>query len=268
MIRKFSFLIILNFTFFGSCHSRVLEKHHLLRDGSLRVVVNSNKGSLMADFPPPLECSMMGAYELRGSAEIVVDGSCRSRGGQADLLLLKYNDNSLCISRHITGELGDPVENPLPSYEVYRFSKCIPYKKGIDNYSDGNIVGKDFYVRWANEFILRLERKETGEVAASEFSEFDAAEMAGQYKYINVEKLNNIGFYLQKFGNNVPAAIILSKIVDKFPGRVVAKLNYADALWDGGYKKFAKIQYDDYISGMMDVGRAGKIPPYVFERVK
>jgi len=47
-----------------------------------------------------------------------------------------------------------------------------------------------------------------------------------------VEAYNNIGYYLQKLGNNEEAIYLLKKVIDRSPDRIVAYYNLADAYWE------------------------------------
>ncbi|MCD1118190.1 tetratricopeptide repeat protein [Chryseobacterium turcicum] len=85
----------------------------------------------------------------------------------------------------------------------------------------------------------------------------------------NVAYLNNIAFYyLQKNQNNI-AEILLEKILQNFPERVVAWLNLADLQWKLEEREKAKTFYEKYISLMKSQGKdLNKIPLRVYERIK
>ena len=50
------------------------------------------------------------------------------------------------------------------------------------------------------------------------------------------------------------------------PGRVVARLNLADALWANSQQGAAREQYAAYEAQMKDAGKANRIPQRAIER--
>jgi hypothetical protein len=76
----------------------------------------------------------------------------------------------------------------------------------------------------------------------------------------NVGPLNDYAYYLYRSKNNVLAALLLREIHKKFPERVVATLNLADAYWDIGMKSDACPLYKEYIAKMTDSGKGERIP--------
>jgi hypothetical protein len=76
----------------------------------------------------------------------------------------------------------------------------------------------------------------------------------------NVGPLNDYAYYLYRSKNNVLAALLLREIHKKFPERVVATLNLADAYWDIGMRSDACPLYKEYIAQMTKNGKGGRIP--------
>ena len=76
----------------------------------------------------------------------------------------------------------------------------------------------------------------------------------------NVGPLNDYAYYLYRSKNNVLAALLLREIHKKFPERVVATLNLADAYWDIGMKSDACPLYKEYIAKMTESGKGERIP--------
>ncbi|MFV0531847.1 MAG: tetratricopeptide repeat protein [Flavobacteriales bacterium] len=86
---------------------------------------------------------------------------------------------------------------------------------------------------------------------------------------INVERLNDLSYYLEQSGHYEQATILLEKIIKQFPERVVAYLNLADAYWGLGNQEKAKENYRKYISMMKAQGKdLKKIPRRAYERSK
>lgn len=76
----------------------------------------------------------------------------------------------------------------------------------------------------------------------------------------NVETLNNYAFYMQKFGSNVLANILLRRIYEKYPRRVATKINLADSYWEINSKKESCSIYNEYIQDMLRTGKGHLIP--------
>jgi hypothetical protein len=83
----------------------------------------------------------------------------------------------------------------------------------------------------------------------------------------NVGALNDYAYYLYRNQNNVLAALLLSEIHKKYPNRVVATLNLADAYWDLGMKNDACPLYKDYVNKMTALGKSARIPAPARSRV-
>lgn len=85
-------------------------------------------------------------------------------------------------------------------------------------------------------------------------------ELSTALKIQNVEFLNNYAFYMQEAGNTVLSTMLLEKIHQKFPDRIVTKINLADGYWELGMKDTACHFYHEYIEDMENTGRSAKIP--------
>ncbi|MCI0501482.1 MAG: tetratricopeptide repeat protein [Epsilonproteobacteria bacterium] len=83
----------------------------------------------------------------------------------------------------------------------------------------------------------------------------------------DVEKYNNMAYFIQQFGANKESAFLLEKIIAKFPDRTVAYLNLGDAYWGMGDKVKAISVYQTYIHQMKQKGLEAKIPKKVLERI-
>jgi hypothetical protein len=83
----------------------------------------------------------------------------------------------------------------------------------------------------------------------------------------NVGALNDYAYYLSRSQNNVLAALLLREIHKKYPDRVVATLNLADAYWDIGMKSDACPLYKKYANKMTTMGKSTRIPTLVKSRV-
>lgn len=85
----------------------------------------------------------------------------------------------------------------------------------------------------------------------------------------NVVYLNNIAFYYLQKNENITAEILLEKILQNFPERVVAWLNLADLQWKLDEREKAKISYKKYLLLMKSQNKdLKKIPLRAYERIK
>ena len=84
----------------------------------------------------------------------------------------------------------------------------------------------------------------------------------------NVNRYNNIAYYLQKAGHNKEAMILLKEIVNRFPNRMVAHYNLADVYWALGQKDKAHKHYGVYIEQMKKARKEKRIPSIVKEHYK
>ncbi len=82
-----------------------------------------------------------------------------------------------------------------------------------------------------------------------------------------VESYNNIAYYLEKLHREEYSVLLLKKILEKYPNRVVAYYNLGDAYWSHWKKDKAKSAYKKYIELMIKEGKEKKIPQKVKDRV-
>jgi hypothetical protein len=82
----------------------------------------------------------------------------------------------------------------------------------------------------------------------------------------NVVDINNFAYYMYQNSMFVPAVMLLRSIHEKYPDRVVAILNLADASWALGMKKEACTFYAEYSQKMIKAAKGAKIPSYALSR--
>lgn len=84
----------------------------------------------------------------------------------------------------------------------------------------------------------------------------------------NLERVNNIAFQLEQTQKFDEAIILLEKIIDEDPNRVVAYLNIADAYWSINSQNKAKKAYHKYVELMEKQNKdINKIPKRVYQRL-
>ena len=84
----------------------------------------------------------------------------------------------------------------------------------------------------------------------------------------NVAKFNDLGYFLQEAGQNQDAVDVLTEVIAKFPERIPAYLNLADAYAGIKNSNKAKENYKKYAELMTKAGKQGKIPKRVVELLK
>jgi hypothetical protein len=84
----------------------------------------------------------------------------------------------------------------------------------------------------------------------------------------NLLFFNDCGYYLEQGGKYQEAIVVLSEVIAKFPDRIPAYLNIADAYLGLNNAQKAKENYQKYIELMTKAGKQTKIPKRVIDRVK
>lgn len=85
----------------------------------------------------------------------------------------------------------------------------------------------------------------------------------------SVNNYNNLAYHLEQNKQYETSCYLLKKIIDKYPNRVVAWLNYGDALWGMNEIQQGKRAYQKYILLMKNQRKdLSKIPQKVYQRIK
>lgn len=220
-------------------------------------------------FEKPDECSSMQLYPLEHSSRIAIDGSCSSRSGQIYLYVYQWrNDtNDWCLYQVAGGEKADlPEGRPLPELSVDRPTAC----KKIGDINNIEFVSKDKIRKIIDQNLPKAinaeDRARLFNKYISQLTNIDTAEISNYIEAENVRDINDLAYYLTEVGRGYEAAIILEKIIKKFPDRIVALLNLADAYWQAGFHEQAQEMYSRYINKMSKLKKSNKIPPRAFER--
>ena len=83
----------------------------------------------------------------------------------------------------------------------------------------------------------------------------------------SVNNYNNLAYYLEQKMQYQASVYLLKNILEKYPTRIVAWLNYGDSLWGMKEKSQAKSAYQKYISLMKFKKKdLSKIPQRVYDR--
>ncbi|WP_168238236.1 tetratricopeptide repeat protein [Chryseobacterium gallinarum] len=118
--------------------------------------------------------------------------------------------------------------------------------------------------------LLSCQKKLSDYVVSYKLSDIEKMISEIPVRNNNVDKYNNLAYYLAQTKNgNQFAIIILKEIIQKYPHRTVAYLNLADSFWVAGDKEEASLNYKEYLSLMKAQKKdLNKIPRYVEERIK
>lgn len=217
------------------------------------------------------ECAAIGVYQLPSTDNVVIDGSCGSQGGQIDVRIFKPSSTGeLCLDLLVSGEKPAPVDgNFLPKLDVNRLAPCsIP---GSDRKVE--LLSRESVQRIVESEILQIKKsleldEKSRSSAIKSFSIYIVAELSQNINEANVALLNDFGFYLEQNDRPEAAAILLTKICERFDDRVVAKLNLADASWKLGDQETSTSFYKSYLSQMTKLGKKKKVPQRVFMRLQ
>lgn len=257
--------------FEGVGESGVFESHLIPNGLGVRYYSPSLKKTLSYKVENFDECSMMGLYAVPHTNMIAVDGSCSSQGGQIYIYIYKWSGSAKnwCLVRQVNGEKTDITSGTVvPTEDVSRVSGCTL----IGSSESPTFESKDQVRREIRDeldvFKKAAQTTPSLEKYITEMPDFQVAELGGYVDASNVEDVNNLAFYLGKYKRPNDSAEILQSVVKKFPDRIVARLNLADAYWGMDAKDLAAAQYQEYKRQMTAKGLAGKIPSRVLSRAK
>ncbi|WP_416050827.1 tetratricopeptide repeat protein [Cupriavidus basilensis] len=118
------------------------------------------------------------------------------------------------------------------------------------------------------EFRLASRNKEDLNKYILSITSYDASEFSEYVSFENVGSLNDIAYFLVESGRSDDAIPLLNSIVQKFPRRIVVKLNLADAYWNIGFGDRASILYGQYYREMVSGKLKAMVPKRVVDRMK
>lgn len=212
----------------------------------------------------------MGLYIVPNTREFAVDGSCQSQGGQIYTHIYEWSKikSDWCLVREITGEKPDiNSQDFVGSQRVSRVSGCPR-------------IGDDGPYNYASEHEVKSKINEELTILIEDSKNpsnlknyihgipfYYPLEISENLTVENVEGADNLVFYLSESGRTHDALQLLKAIVQKFPERVVAKLNLADAYWESQMIGPSKKMYASYVTEMRQLGKAGLIPSRAINRM-
>lgn len=217
------------------------------------------------------ECSVMAMYAVKQTKQMIVDGSCPSQGGQVFREVYEWNVGvqDWCLVREITGQREDvPGGVPVRSLQVARVTGCGRLGAGGNRQYEADSNVRAEVVSELNGFLSIRKNPQQVRQYLRAFPQYAIDELVSYVDATNVEAINDIAYFLIAEGRPEDATPVLTAIVSKFPSRVVAKLNLADAFWDSGFRPQAREQYRAYLSQMKSFGKYALVPMRVTARVK
>lgn len=215
-------------------------------------------------------CTSMTMYRIPHSRQVVIDGSCSSQGGQIFRNVYAWNPTfeKWCLVREVMGEKADITAGTVaPVEHVARVTGCSEIgASGPYSYEPAGVVQaaiKDELRQFADVSRNPSELK----MFIASLPDYSVSELASYVDSSTVEAINNLAFHLTENGRSYVAIPLLTTIVTKFPDRVVAKLDLADAYWDNDIKTPAAEQYREYIKQMKESGKSSRVPKRIFDRL-
>lgn len=202
---------------------------------------------------------------------IELDSTYYSRQGQIYIELYKWSleKQNWILDKIITGERADPISDILiPSLDVMHIDCCF-ILGNIMEYKEVDKVSLQEKIKNELEGRMKLYNEGNIKQAIKNIDFYDAVDYANILNDTNLVFLNNLAFYLKK-EDPIASAIILEQILQKYPNRLVVKLNLADTYWYMLEESSPKIKnlYQEYKYLMTEKGLKNKIPSRVFERAK
>lgn len=239
------------------------------------VNIESSRMRLQKSITRPInsDCGQFVIYPTEKLGQLVIDQSCSSRQGQIYKEIYNWSDHhkSWLLDAIVQGESGDPVSGELPNLQIEIIECCA----AIETNSSGRRIKNAQEIEKELNARLMLSSKKLRDknLLVDELRQWDLYSIvmiANKLTKENLQNSNDLAYYLSENGKSLEACIILDSIVKKYPDRVVAQLNFADALWDlngGEYRRRSIIHYRMYLEKMKAANKESLIPQRVGVRV-
>lgn len=208
--------------------------------------------------------------------ELILDASYFSRSGTLYQEFYEWNDHNkdFVLQKIINGEQKDYINEiftiKIDGIEWFECCLSLANRENNRKYVLNNEQVRNKTIQLLNLIRKKIKSNKTDELK-SLIDIYSAYELSKILDEDNVLIINDLAYYLINDGNIEASIILLERITEKFPQRVVAKLNLADAYWEAGFEnhlisKSIKF-YKEYIDLMTKKGIRNKIPKRVFDRV-
>lgn len=239
------------------------------------VLIESTKAKAAKKFTMAVtgDCGNLAIYPAGGAGTIIVDQSCSGRQAQVYREVYSWSEpsNTWMLQKTIQGDAIDLVSGVLPALAVQRILCCLSIENSSEEAKVKPTAESVVEINKELELIAKIFKSDDLRVSALKNWRIDmSVELSSAITDKNLAAANDLAYYLWKQSRALDAAIIMEKIVEKNPGRVVALLNFADALWDldgDAFKQKATNYYKDYNERMQSAGKTNIIPARVVERI-
>lgn len=206
--------------------------------------------------------------------EIQIGASCCGNFKTTEIYTYKYlNDNWFLLETNISTVNDDflpdislTINDLSYSIDGKNVNNKSVYDKEFNNLK-GNVISK--YHQYLSTFKSGYKNKSLGKLTSIGFDEVAEMLYFNPLSESNVNDYNDIAYYNSSTQKGDQSSILLlKKIVEKFPDRVVAYLNLGDSYWATDNKEYAKEAYNKYLELMKDQNKdLSKIPTRVEERI-
>lgn len=237
--------------------------------------VETKSFTVDADYFSEVENPMENLFISQGKpGEIQIGSSCCANFKTTEIYVYKYLNNNWFLAQTMTSTVQDDF---LP--DISLTMNDLSYSIDGKTVNNKSIHEKELsslktdaiskYNRYLSSFRSGYKSKMLGKLNSIGFEEVAAMLYFNPLSEANVNDYNDIAFYNSSTKNGSESSILLlKKIVEKYPDRVVAYLNLGDSYWAIDKKEFAKEAYIRYLALMKDQNKdLSKIPARVEERI-
>jgi hypothetical protein len=188
--------------------------------------------------------------------------------GTTDTYSGKLNSNEFCIQikeEHYRVSTGLDYTVSINIMKDYKFNfSTRKFELINEKYDCANLNFNSFY----EQVKISFQQSNTNVIAGDYSLKIKPCLYCTPLSNQNVDKYNNIGYYLEQSGAYSESIYLLDRITKKYPKRIVAWLNLADAQWAVEEYQNAKKSYQKYYELMKEQKKdLKKIPKYVYERI-
>lgn len=207
--------------------------------------------------------------------EIIIGASCCGNFKTTEMYYYKFLNNDWFLSKTSISTVNDDFL-PNISLTINDLSYSIDGKtvnnKSVYDKEFKNLKGNALsqFSQYLSTFRSSYKNKSLEKLKSIGFDEIAEMLYFNPLSESNVNDYNDIAYYNASTQKGDQSSILLlKKIVEKYPDRVVAYLNLGDSYWAIDNKEYAKEAYQKYLELMKDQNKdLSKIPARVEERIK
>jgi hypothetical protein len=217
-----------------------------------------------------IDMILLSQFDEHGNhlGNIILAGYCGGEGYTEEVENFELTENKITI--HYKESHHESATGLGSTIEIYRKKEYIAengvYQLISNGYRNCESLGtlKDL----KNLFKNAQFDQENENLAYAKTYQLDYYLACQPIDNTSVQSYNDIAFYMDELNLVNPSINLLRKIIRKYPERVVAHLNIADAYWKNEEIKKATWHYNQYVDLMKSQGKdLTKIPLRVYERI-